>query len=468
MTVLAVTVEPIGRGSQRCRALRSASGRRWSAGVAAPALLAVLLLAACGGGGAAPSAVAAAAADEHADGEAEASDLDRPVAELLAARCEHDLLTHACDECRYEVGVVKVDERLFDRSAGGELEAFTVGSRTLGALAELNGEVRLDDDRAVWVSPRAAGVVRAVRADVGKRVRAGDVLAELESGEYREARAALARGGAALRLAAATAARERDLYARGICPQRDVLEAEAQLAQARADERAARGTLLGYGVPEAEAAALAGGDDPDVRGAMLLRSPLDGTVLDRSLSPGALVQPGDRLLLVGDTRRVWVIAALREPEVAALASRGGREPARAEVEVAAYPGRRFGGVVAALGGTLDEVTRTARARVVVDNPDGLLRQGMFARVRLALGEGQADGSLAVPEEAVLEDEGRSFVFVRAEGAYWVRRPVTTGRAFAGWVEVAGEVKAGDEIVTRGAFLLKSDVLRSKMGAGCAD
>jgi cobalt-zinc-cadmium efflux system membrane fusion protein len=74
----------------------------------------------------------------------------------------------------------------------------------------------------------------------------------------------------------------------------------------------------------------------------------------------------------------------------------------------------------------------------------------------------------VPEEALLEDEGRSFVFVRADGPYWARRPVATGRAFAGWVEISGEVKAGDEIVTRGAFLLKSDVLRSKMGAGCAD
>ena len=444
----------------------SGSGLRWSTRVAAPALLALLLLAACGGGGDAPATAAAAAVHEHAEGEIEVSDLDRPVAELLAASCEHELLTHACDECRYEVGVVKVDERLFDRSAGGELEAFTVGSRRLGALAELNGEVRLDEDRAVWVSSRAPGVVRSVRADVGARVRAGDVLAALESAEYREARAALARASAGFRLAEATATRERDLYARGICPERDVLEAEAQLAQARADERAARGVMLGFGVGRAEVDAIAGGEEGEPTGLLLLRSPLAGTVLERSLSPGALVQPGDRLLLVGDTRRVWVITALHEAEVAALAARGGSQPAQAEVEVAGYPGRAFAGVVAAVGGTLDEVTRTARARVVVENPDGLLRQGMFARVRLALGED--GGGLAVPAEAVLEDEGRSFVFVRAEGPYWVRRPVAAGRAFAGWVEISGEVKAGDEIVTRGAFLLKSDVLRSKMGAGCAD
>jgi cobalt-zinc-cadmium efflux system membrane fusion protein len=90
---------------------------------------------------------------------------------------------------------------------------------------------------------------------------------------------------------------------------------------------------------------------------------------------------------------------------------------------------------------------------------------MFARVQLLMPD--AGGGLALPEEAVLEDEGRSFVFVRAEGPYFIRRPVTTGRALDGWVEVGG-IAAGAEVVTKGAFLLKSDVLRSKMGAGCAD
>jgi cobalt-zinc-cadmium efflux system membrane fusion protein len=118
-----------------------------------------------------------------------------------------------------------------------------------------------------------------------------------------------------------------------------------------------------------------------------------------------------------------------------------------------------------VAGTLDEATRTARARVVVPNAERLLRAGMFATVTILAGA--ADAGVALPEEAILEDEGRSFVFVRAEGPYFVRRPVTVGRTFAGWAEVTG-IAAGDEVVSKGAFLLKSDVLRSKMGAGCAD
>jgi cobalt-zinc-cadmium efflux system membrane fusion protein len=91
---------------------------------------------------------------------------------------------------------------------------------------------------------------------------------------------------------------------------------------------------------------------------------------------------------------------------------------------------------------------------------------MFVRVRLLLDRGHA--VLAVPAEAVLEDEGRSFVFVRHDSEYFLRRPVVAGRSSDGWVEITQGLRGGETIVTRGAFLLKSDILRSKMGAGCAD
>jgi cobalt-zinc-cadmium efflux system membrane fusion protein len=91
---------------------------------------------------------------------------------------------------------------------------------------------------------------------------------------------------------------------------------------------------------------------------------------------------------------------------------------------------------------------------------------MFANVKLFLpGEEQA---LAVPKAAVLSDEGRSFVFVHHHGDYYLRRPVLTGRNWAQWTEIKRGLSGGEQIVTDGCFLLKSDVLRSKMGAGCAD
>jgi len=91
---------------------------------------------------------------------------------------------------------------------------------------------------------------------------------------------------------------------------------------------------------------------------------------------------------------------------------------------------------------------------------------MFVEVRLELATPPARP--AVPAEAVLSDEGRDFLFVLLADRYFVRRPVTVGRTRDGWTEVLAGVEPGVEVATRGAFLLKSDVLRSKMGAGCAD
>ncbi len=115
---------------------------------------------------------------------------------------------------------------------------------------------------------------------------------------------------------------------------------------------------------------------------------------------------------------------------------------------------------------MEESSRTVKVRVEVANEDGRLLAGMFANVKLFLPG--ADEALAVPRGAVLEDEGRSFVFVHHQDDYYVRRPVTVGRTWAGWVEIREGLQPGQAVVAEGAFLMKSDVLRSKMGAGCAD
>jgi membrane fusion protein, heavy metal efflux system len=439
--------------------------------LAAALALALLLMPviACRKSGGTAAAAASTRADETATeagaAEVEVSDLDRPVAELLAAACEHKIPTHTCNECRYEVGVAKAGDEMFDPVQGGMLVTMKAGSRPLAAGKDSTGEVRLNEAKAVYLSPLAGGVVRSILVDLGARVHSGQVLFEVESGEFRQAKADLLRAAAAVNLADATVARERDLYEKRVCPRKDVIEAEAALAQADAERSAVIGRLLAFGLQPEEIDALPQAGTGSQSGLMPVRAPFAGTVLERSLSLGAQAQPGDKLLLLADTSRMWVITTVYEREVAAVLQAQAKAAVEAVVTVTAYPERTFKGHVEQVGGTLDEATRTASVRVVVDNPGDLLRAGMFAKVQLLIPE--AGGDLALPEEAVLEDEGRSFVFVRTEGPYFIRRAVTVGRALDGWVAVSG-IAAGDEVVTKGAFLLKSDVLRSKMGAGCAD
>jgi cobalt-zinc-cadmium efflux system membrane fusion protein len=404
----------------------------------------------------------------HDEAESEVEAFEAGLEEIFstARRCEHDIPQYTCPDCRYEIGVVRMSPELL-ASAGQEGFTTTrVVRRRMVEVEELNGEVHLDEGRSVYIGPRATGVVRSIQVDVGQNVRTGDVLFEIESGELSDARAEHLKSAAAVGLAAATERREADLFEKRICPERDLLEARAALEATRAAERASYERLLRLGLTSAEVDALALAPPGAGSGLMPVRAPFAGTVLDRSLNLGALVEPGERNLLLADTSRVWVMTNVYERELGAILEQQARARVTADVSVPAFPGRVFSGTVEAVGGTVDESTRTTKARVVVENADGLLRRGMFARVKLRLEAGT--DALAVPAEAVLSDEGRSFVFVKQDAEYYVRRMVAVGRTSGGWTEIAGGLTPDAVVVTRGAFLLKSDILRSKMGAGCAD
>jgi cobalt-zinc-cadmium efflux system membrane fusion protein len=115
---------------------------------------------------------------------------------------------------------------------------------------------------------------------------------------------------------------------------------------------------------------------------------------------------------------------------------------------------------------MEEQTRTVKVRATVRNEKELLRPGMFCQVRILLPS--TETVLAVPRAAILADEGYHFVFRHMKDDYYVRKVVRKGREFDDKVEILDGLKADEVVIADGAFLLKSDVLREKMGAGCAD
>lgn len=399
----------------------------------------------------------------HGEGE-EASDLDRPLDELFSATCEHAKKTFECDECRYEVGVVKVAPSILE---GGLLKTVEAGPRTVDAPVVLTGEVRFDERQVTHLAPRTDGVLGAIHVQLGDRVKAGQALFEVDSialgdaqGEYLEARAARD-------LASRTLERQKALRREGVSAEREMLEAETAYESADIRVRSASERLLRLGLELSDLGAIGkAGRLGSARGRLVVRAPIEGRVADMHAVAGEAAKAGESVVVIGETDPVWVFADLYEDHLGAVAARVTAGPVSAAVSVKAYPGEAFPGSLDLLGTVMDEKSRTVKARVTVSNPDGKLRPGMFAQVRLGLpGEQQA---LSIPRSAVMQDEGRSFVFVPHDGDYWVRRPVRTGREWQGWVEVKEGIQAGQRVAANGAFLLKSDVLRSKMGAGCAD
>jgi len=396
----------------------------------------------------------------HDHDENEASDLDRPVAELFAATCEHNLKTHECDECRYEVGVVKTDASLFD---GGLLKKTKAEKQSVAAPLKLTGEVRFDERQVAHVSTQAEGIIKVVHVTLGDKVKQGQALVEIESVAIGEAQAAYLEAAGMLNLAKRNHDRLDALRKEGISSEKELLAARQELDAAQIRSDAAFGKLKRLGMSTSAARGLT---QKTSTGRLVLRAPVAGTVLDMHAVAGELARADTSLATVGDNSSVWVWADLYERDIALVTREQAKQPLAAAVVVKAFPQEEFAGTVDFVSPSMSESSRTVKARINVPNPNGRLLAGMFAQVNVFIpGDQQV---LAVPSKAVLEDEGRSFVFVHHQGDYWVRRPVDPGRTFAGMTEITTGLTGTEVVVANGAFLLKSDVLRSKMGAGCAD
>lgn len=441
------------------------------------ALVALVLLAAalshCGGEAdsrAISREVAISAHDGHDHGGHEGHDHsahapagDLSLEELFAAACEHEIPAHQCDECRYELGLVKVAPELTER---GLLTTAAVEERDFAAGLALTGEVQFDERRAARVALPATGTVRNVRVDLGSRVPAGAVLLELDCAELVEAESSYLEALAAARVAAQAHARHEELRAARITSEREYDEARQQREASAAQAQAARVRLLRLGLTDADLTALEQGGHSAALGVLRLRAPLAGQVLSIDAAVGERLEAGSQVLLLADLRSLWIWVDLYERDLPAVAAAQRGEGLPVTVSVGAYPGERFPGRIDFLSGVMETETRTVRARVAIENAGGRLRPGMFAQVHLPLGD--ASRAPAVPRAAVLSDEGVDFAFVRCREDYFVRRTVHTGRASDGHVEIASGLAPGDVVAVDGAFLLKSDVLREKMGAGCAD
>jgi len=401
-------------------------------------------------------------AAEQGHAEAKRSDLDQPVDALLAQSCEHDKKTFECEECRYQVGVVRVPRALLD---DGLVRTAVVGRRKLESPLSLTGEIRFDERRVTHLAPSTEARVRAVRVSLGQRIGAGEPLVELESVALGEAQSQYLEARGVQALARRAAERSEGLREEKIASEKEWLQARHEREAAELRLQAAREKLVRLGLTTGEVEALGSQPGGGGRGRLVLRAPAAGVVLEMHAVAGELVRPDQAILTVGDLSTLWLWADLYEDQLARVvaAERGGL---RAGVTVKAFPGQVFPGTVDLVGPTMDEKTRTVKVRLAMPNGEGKLRAGMFAAVLLYLpGDVEA---LAVPRGALLADEGRSFAFLHHHGDFYIRRPVVTGRSSLDWVEVTAGLAGGETVVTTGAFLLKSDVLRSKMGAGCAD
>lgn len=403
---------------------------------------------------------------EHTSGasEEEQSNFDRSALDRIASlQCEHDVPILDCDECRYEVGAVEVAPSLLDPDGDDLIRTSRLKVRSIGEALQLTGEVSFDERRVAHVSPRVGGIVRQTHVSLGDQVAKGARLIVMDSLELGQLRSRYLQAGARLELAQKNYDRAERLHERRIASGREKLLAETTLRETKIELESAREQLRLVGLSSR-------GPDPSSAkqlrgGSTLLTSPVGGTVVSMHAVNGERVSPEESVITIADLSKVWVWADVYERDLAQLLRASKNTTLQATVDVAAFEAQRFAGEVTYVGAVMEETTRTVKVRVDVDNTDGLLRPGMFANISIDLGEGVP--TLVVSAEAVMEHEDQSFVFVKVGPHRFLRRDVTAKAIDGAQIALIDGVVEGEDVVVRGAFLLKSDVLREQMGAGCA-
>lgn len=336
-----------------------------------------------------------------------------------------------------------------------------IAAAPLDRLVERNVELAYNANRYARLSSRAGGVVAEVGRDLGERVKTGDVLATVDSVDLGSAKSDLLLALETAKLWERNAALERELVTKGIGVEREALEAETRAAESRIAVNRARQRLRNFGLSKAQIdAAEADGDTSSI---LELVAPFDGTVVERTAVVGEMVEPGKPVLALADTGTMWAMVDLAEPDLATVTV--GQE---ATVAMDGLPGKSFSGRLTWISTQLDHTTRALKARVELDNATGLLRANMFGRARIKSGD--RSQALTIPKEAVQWEGCCNIAFVRADDAGVAFRPARLVLAHDSGdrYEVAEGLSPGDVVVTRGSFILKNEVLKDAVGAGCCE
>ncbi|MGH7289878.1 MAG: efflux RND transporter periplasmic adaptor subunit, partial [Myxococcota bacterium] len=271
------------------------------------------------------------------------------------------------------------------------LDYMQVQAAPLERTIERNAEVEYNANRYARLSSRAPGVVAEITKDLGASVKKGDVLAVVDSIELGTAKAELLQAIETVNLWQANAARERALVDKGVGIEREALEAETRLAEARIALNKGRQRLRNLGLSKEQVQVVE--KEGDTSSLLAIAAPFDGIIVERTAVMGEAAELNKPLLSIADVSVMWAMVDLNETDLILV-----QPGLAAALVVDGLPGRTFPGRVTWISTEVDERTRTIKARVELDNGDGALRAHMFGRARITAGQNQL--AISIPKEAV--------------------------------------------------------------------
>lgn len=329
-----------------------------------------------------------------------------------------------------------------------------------------SGQIVMNEERTSHIGTYTDGRVTEIHANIGDPVRRGTILARMHSHDVHETRAAYETALEDVtrqKTMVVYQQRMRDRMVRLLdlksASRQEVEKSESDLKSAQtalANTQISVDKEIAHLTDILNLPASSLGNINESTEQVPVVCTLTGTVIDRKISVGSVVEPGEEVFTVSDLNTVWMIASVNESDIAKV-----HVGNKARILSQAYPDQDFSGVVTRLGTELDPKTRTLQVRVSIPNPGMRLRTGMYVNAQLA--QGMLRQAIFVPEESIQDINGGSFVFTRKPNNVFEATPVQVLSHRNGEAQITAGLRAGDQMVVNGSFVVKSEMLKSQIG-----
>ena len=346
---------------------------------------------------------------------------------------------------------------LSEKQAGTLLKFAPVGTHEFAILKTAVGTIDFNENMLVQVFSQYPGKILKAFYNIGDDVKQGDILFTIDSPDLLQAESNLLAAAGVLELQKKTLARVTGLLKVGGSAQKDVDQSTSDEQTAEGNFKAAKNAVRIFGKSDADIDQIV--TDRKVDSTLVVPSPISGRVVARSAAPGFLTQPGSAPapFQVADISTMWMIANVIESDAPAY-----KLGQPVEVRVPAYPDKVFKGHVTNIGSIIDANSHRQLVRSEIDDPEHLLRSGMYASFVIRVGD--AARSLAVPSEGVArEGDGSMSVWVTSDNRHFLKRTVTTGIRQDNWVQIIDGLREGETVVTDGAVFLSNKLLLGDAG-----
>lgn len=365
----------------------------------------------------------------------------------------HDEASHA----KQEKHDGEHEEQLF--LSDKELEEFAIklgkaGSGSIKETLTLPGEIIVDPDRLIHIVPRVSGITKQVYKTLGDSVKTGDLLATLSSRELAEIKAEIEASRSRYELVRTTYDREKKLMKDGLTSEREFLEAQQIRDNAYIEYKLSKQKLHAIGIEQNFEYC---NDDCDFA-LYEMRSPGDGVITKKHIVQGELLNEQSLPFVIANLDYVWIKLTVYSKDLEKI------NIGQKVKVVSGYDIPDIDSVINYVNPIVSEETRSAMARVVIENKNQKWRPGLFVSAMVTLSDFTSD--IVIPKTAIETIDNQSVVFIKTEEGF-EPHPVKLGRSDHTHVEVLDGLASGEQYVTKNAFVLKAQMQKSSFGDGHA-